>query len=172
MIWTWRTSWNAFVAPFSTLSPYAESPASKSWNPWQTRMSTTRVRELVWKLWEELPPVLTNIWELKRSQQREVVWFFTCRVLLSCNVLQYQGSTHFAELWSRHRIIGEFLTTWPSGSRKTIPFFIQVDLGMLLAEPQHSSFSFCFRIRLRGKKDLKILFTPPQKSVFSNRCWW
>ena len=151
----------------------AEMPLWPPSPPWaRTQRALHPKVEILGKLELAQRAGLETLGELRRSQQREVVWFFTCRVLLSCYVLQYQGSTHFTEFWSRHRIIGEFLMTWPSGSRKTIPFFIQVDLGMLLAEPQHSSFSFCFRIRVRGKKDLKILFTPPQKSVFSNRCWW
>ena len=39
------------------------------------------------------------------------------------------------------QVIIDFLT--PSGSLKRIPLFSQLALGMLFAEPQQSSFSFC-----------------------------
>ena len=50
------------------------------------------------------------------------------------------------------------LVLTPSGSLKTIPVLSQLDLGMLFAEPQHSSFSFCYEKSEKRKQRRNAFF--------------
>ena len=117
---TWMTNWNAFVAPFSTLSPYAERPA---------RVNFPRDKYKVKKL------IISslNCWSMFTWSTSNINSHLFSMLFFSLLIIFLKSSAHWI-----------ILVLTPSGSLKTIPVLSQLDLGMLFAEPQHSSFSFCY----------------------------